>query len=125
METLSAKQQQVALLMSSGEGVSAVAEASGISRVTVHQWLKEDDAFNAYLNGLKLEIINSGMATIQSSVTMAIQTITTMMVESGSDAVRLNCAKEILNRAGISQANPIGSDDLATLQLTRSLGSFG
>ena len=50
---------------------------------------------------------------------------TTMMVESGSDAVRLNCAKEILNRAGISQANPIGSDDLATLQLTRSLGSFG
>jgi hypothetical protein len=104
METLSAKQQQVALLMSSGEGVSAVAEA--------------------YLNGLKLEIINSGMATIQSSVTLAIQTITTMMVESGSDAVRLNCAKEILNRAGISQANPIGSDDLATLQLTRSLGSF-
>ena len=46
---LSAKQTQAALLLARGDTVTTTAEQVGVNRMTIHQWLKEDDNFNAYL----------------------------------------------------------------------------
>ena len=49
---LSAKQTQAALLLARGDTVTTTAEQVGVNRLTIHQWLREDDNFNAYLNSL-------------------------------------------------------------------------
>jgi hypothetical protein len=44
------------------------------------------------------------------------------MLSSTNDVVRLNAAKEILDRAGLANDKPIGSDDVSQLQQERNFG---
>ena len=119
MKELNTKQLQAAVLLSSGATITATAEQTGITRVTLHNWLRHDDAFIAYLNSLKGELIDAGRAGLQASVALAIETINSLMAGSENDIVRLNAAKEVLNRAGINNALVIGSDDADLLKRER------
>jgi hypothetical protein len=119
MTELNAKQLQAAVLLSSGATITATAEQTGITRTTLHQWLKNDDAFIAHLNSLKHDLMNAGRAGLQASVALAIETIKSIMSDSDNDIVRLNAAKEVLSRTGIIQAQPIGSDDPERLKKER------
>jgi hypothetical protein len=101
MKELNAKQLQTAVLLSGGTTITLAAEQAGVTRVTLHQWLKNDDEFIAYLNSLKRDLVDSARAGLQASVALAIETINTIMTDSDNDVVRLNAAKEVLNRAGI------------------------
>ncbi|MFI3221481.1 MAG: phBC6A51 family helix-turn-helix protein [Methylococcaceae bacterium] len=118
-EELSAKQLQAAILIVGGASITATAAQTGLTRVTLHQWLKSDDLFIAHLNGLKQDLINAGRAGLQASVALAISTINALMTGSENDMVRLNAAKEVLNRAGINNALVIGSDNAAQLKKDR------
>ena len=118
-EELSAKQLQAAILIVGGASITATAEQISITRITLHQWLKSDDLFIAHLNGLKQDLINAGRASLQASVALAIETINSLMTDSDNGIVRLNAAKEILNRAGINNALVIGSDDADLLKRER------
>jgi hypothetical protein len=120
MTELSAKQLQAAILLSSGATITATAAQTGLTRVTLHQWLKNDDAFIAYLNSLKGELIDAGRAGLQASVALAIETINSLMTSSDNDIVRLNAAKEVLTRSGINNAPVIGSDDADLLKRERA-----
>ena len=119
MKELNTKQLQAAVLLSSGATITATAEQTGITRVTLHNWLKSDDSFIAHINSLKQDLINAGRASLQASVALAIETINSLMTGSDNDIVKLNAAKEILNRAGINNALVIGSDDAAQLKKDR------
>jgi hypothetical protein len=119
MKELNAKQLQAAMLLSGGATVTLAAEQTGITRVTLHEWLRNDDKFIAYLNSLKHDLIDAGRAGLQASVALAIETINSIMSDSDNDVVRLNAAKEVLNRAGISHAQAIGSDDAERLKKER------
>jgi len=121
MKELNAKQLQTAVLLSGGTTITLAAEQAGVTRVTLHQWLKNDDEFIAYLNSLKRDLVDSARAGLQSSVALAIETINTIMTDSDNDVVRLNAAKEVLNRAGINHAHTIGSDDAERLRKERLL----
>ena len=122
---LTAKQSQAALLLSSGETITATALKCEISRETVHQWLR-DDTFNANLNSLKREIIDAARAAIQNASTLAITTIADLMTNSDNDMCRLNAAKEILAMAGITRALDIGSDSPEALKKEREeMASWG
>ena len=121
MKELNAKQLQTAVLLSGGTTITLAAEQAGVTRVTLHQWLKNDDEFIAYLNSLKRDLVDSARAGLQASVAMAIETINTIMTDSDNDVVRLNAAKEVLNRAGINHAHTIGSDDAERLRKERLL----
>ena len=57
---LSAKQTQAALLLARGDTITTAAEQIGVNRMTIQQWLKKDDNFNAYLNSLKRELVDAG-----------------------------------------------------------------
>jgi len=119
MKELNAKQLQAAVLLSAGTTITATAEQTGITRVTLHEWLRNDDKFIAYLNSLKHDLIDAGRAGLQASVALAIETINSIMTDSDNDVVRLNAAKEVLNRAGINNAQAIGSDDAERLKKER------
>ena len=119
MTELSAKQLQAAILLVGGATVTATAAETGLTRVTLHHYLKNDDLFIAHLNGLKQDLIDSGRAGLQASVALAIETINSLMTGSDNDIVRLNAAKEVLNRAGINNALVIGSDDADLLKRER------
>ena len=120
MTELSAKQLQAAILIVGGATVTATAEQISVTRITLHQWLKSDDSFIAHINSLKQDLINAGRAGLQASVALAIETINSILKDGESDVVRLNAAKEILNRAGINNALVIGSDDAAKLKRERT-----
>jgi len=121
MKELNAKQLQTAVLLSGGTTITLAAEQAGVTRVTLHQWIKNDDEFIAYLNSLKRDLVDSARAGLQASVALAIETINTIMTDSDNDVVRLNAAKEVLNRAGINHAHTIGSDDAERLRKERLL----
>jgi len=121
MKELNAKQLQTAVLLSGGTTITLAAEQAGVTRVTLHQWLKNDDEFIAYLNSLKRDLVDSARAGLQASVALAIETINTIMTDSDNDVVRLSAAKEVLNRAGINHAHTIGSDDAERLRKERLL----
>jgi hypothetical protein len=119
MKELNAKQLQAAVLLSGGATVTLAAEQTGITRVTLHEWLRNDDNFIAHLNSLKHDLIDAGRAGLQASVALAIETINSIMTNSDNDLVRLNAAKEVLNRAGVNNTQAIGSDDAERLKKER------
>lgn len=119
---LSAKQTQAALLLARGDTITTTAEQIGVNRMTIQQWLKKDDNFNAYLNSLKREFVDAGRSAMRASIVTAIDTINQLMLSSTNDVVRLNAAKEILDRAGLANDKPIGSDDVSKLHQEREFG---
>ena len=119
---LSAKQTKAALLLARGDTITTTAEQVGVNRMTIQQWLKKDDNFNAYLNSLKREFVDAGRSAMRASIVTAIDTINQLMLSSTNDVVRLNAAKEILDRAGLANDKPIGSDDVSKLQQEREFG---
>jgi hypothetical protein len=123
MKELNAKQLQAAVLLSGGTTITLAAEQTGITRVTLHEWLKNDDNFIAHLNSLKHDLMDSASAGLQASVSLAIETINSIMIDSDNDIVRLNAAKEVLNRSGINNALTIGSDNPERLKKERVLNN--
>ncbi|GDX86046.1 hypothetical protein LBMAG43_20880 [Methylococcaceae bacterium] len=119
---LSAKQTKAALLLARGDTITTTAEQIGVNRMTIQQWLKKEDNFNAYLNSLKREFVDAGRSAMRASIVTAIDTINQLMLSSTNDVVRLNAAKEILDRAGLANDKPIGSDDVSELQQERNFG---
>ena len=119
---LNPKQTKAALLLASGDTVTTTAEQVGVNRMTVQQWLKKDDNFNAYLNSLKREFVDAGRSAMRASIVTAIDTINQLMLSSTNDVVRLNAAKEILDRAGLANDKPIGSDNVLELKQEREFG---
>lgn len=106
---LTAKQHEVALLLAAGKTITEAAKQAEAGRQTIHLWLKDDDVFIAHLNGLKSEVIEAGRAQIQTSVSLAIETICSVMKDSVNDTARLAAAKEILFMSGLSRELKIGA----------------
>ena len=73
---LSAKQTQAALLLARGDTITTAAEQVGVNRLTIHQWLREDDNFNAYLNSLKRELVDAGRSAMISAEKSHIENFT-------------------------------------------------
>lgn len=76
MMELSAKQTKAALLLARGDTITAAAEQIGVNRMTIQQWLKKDDNFNAYLNSLKRELVDAGRSAMISTEKSHIENFT-------------------------------------------------
>ncbi|MDD5277043.1 MAG: hypothetical protein PHR16_13290 [Methylovulum sp.] len=107
-----------------GRPITTTAEQAATTRTTVYSWLKNDDAFIAYFNGLKSEIQEAARAAIQSKAALAIETIADLMTGSENDAVRLAAAKEVLVMAGVSKPVHIGSDSPDKLRKGRAMDNL-
>ena len=116
-----AYQKKAAICLASGDTEEDTAQQVGVHVSIIHKWLGEDD-FNAYLNSLKREFVDAGRSAMRASIVTAIDTINQLMLSSTNDVVRLNAAKEILDRAGLANDKPIGSDNVAELKQEREFG---
>ena len=76
MMELSAKQTKAALLLARGDTITTAAEQVGVNRMTIQQWLKKDDNFNAYLNSLKRELVDAGRSAMISAEKSHIENFT-------------------------------------------------
>jgi DNA-binding LacI/PurR family transcriptional regulator len=91
-----------------GATVSAAAEAAGVSRETVHRWLRNDWQFRASLNRARRELQESVNARLLACSHKAADNIA-QAIESGD--VRLSLV--ILRGLGALSGNPptLGTDD--------------
>ena len=93
-------------LIANGFSIVDTAEYCKISRITIHNWLKNDEFFVKYINELKLENIEILKNKMQHAAYFAISTMTELMSDSMSDVVKLNAAKEILAMVGFTKDSP-------------------
>jgi transposase-like protein len=93
---LNPKQTKAALLLASGDTVTATAEQVGVNRMTIHQWLKEDDNFNAYLNSLKREFVDAGRSAMISAEKSHIENFTEKKIKKINAKTEQGLKKTVL-----------------------------
>jgi hypothetical protein len=99
---LSQNQKLAACALARGETVTDAAVVAGVSRVTVHAWVRDDSVFLAYLNKLKEENLEAARTSIQSAALTAVKTLVKIMESSKNDSARISAAKEILAMCGLT-----------------------
>jgi len=122
-KNLTAAQEQAILLLASGETVTATADAVGVSRQTVSEWVNRDPDFIATLNTLRQETLDAGADRLRNMVEKALGA-----VEAGFDSEELS-AKEraalgmaLLKQVGLSErAGSTGNTDAASIRSARAL----
>ena len=100
-----------AQLLATGCSISAAAEGAGCGRHTVHAWLKNDDVFLAFLNGLKNEQVETTRSMLRMAAASAIDVLVDIMKSSPSDATRMNAATKIIEMSGIVSDKPANFND--------------
>ena len=128
-KSLTAAQEQAILLLASGETVTATADAVGVSRQTVSEWVNRDPDFIAALNRIRQETLDAGADRLRNMVGAALDA-----VEAGFDSEELS-AKEraalgmaLLKNVGLVQrASAVGStnaDDIRSSQVLSDMLNF-
>ncbi len=107
-ESLTPQQQHAVELLMAGLTVSAVAEAVGVSRETVHRWRRQDRSFVAAMNRARRDAHEATMARLLSVWSKAADNLAAA-VEQGD----LKASLAVLRGIGMleGEAPSIGSDD--------------
>ena len=102
---LNPKQTKAALLLASGDTVTATAEQVGVNRMTIHQWLREDDNFNAYLNSLKREFVDAGRSAMISAEKSHIENFTEKKIKKINAKTEQGLKKTVLKWRQLDKNN--------------------
>jgi len=96
--TLSPVQAQVVAALAAGASISAAAQAAGIHRSTIHNWLKAP-AFSTEFDTSRQEYTDSLRDQLRDLSTLALDTIRQLLENPETPAsVRLRAAQLVLNR---------------------------
>ncbi|NNF28952.1 MAG: hypothetical protein HKN73_17130 [Gemmatimonadetes bacterium] len=110
---LSPQQFAVLELLVGGATVTDAAKHSGVSRSTIHRWLKNDFAFQAELNRTRNGLQEATLRTLLSVAHRAAQNVAEA-IEGGDLSVSLKILKGI---GALSGAPPrVGADDADVLR---------
>ena len=63
------------MVLASGQTVTATAEAVGVTRQTVSEWLNQDADFQASLNALRAEALEAGADRLRNLVCVALDAV--------------------------------------------------
>jgi hypothetical protein len=111
------KQAQAVEAIASGADVARAADASGVDRETLRDWLEHDAAFIARVNRAKTERAEQLRAEVRDLASQAIATLRVLV--SGPEtpaAVRLRAALAILQAADAMRTETIGSASVSEIQ---------
>ena len=97
---LSAKQIQALPLLIAGLTSKAVAEEIGVSPQTLTEWRKNSE-FEAYLNELKLEALNSARDQLRYSAQVAVDGLRELAHDCPNHEIRRKSCIDILNAIGM------------------------
>ena len=125
-KNLTATQEKALLLLASGETVTATAEAVGVSRQTVSEWVNGDADFIAQLNRIRQEVLDAGADKLRGMVEKALDA-----VEAGFDSEELSTKDKaslgmaLLKQVGLSErAGSAGNTDAASIRSSRALADM-
>ena len=96
-EKLTRKQEQAIGALLSEQTLGGAAEKVGVSEVTIRRWLKLPDFLAAYREARR-EVVEKSVAQMQQS-SWAASTTLIRLLGSGSDSIRLQAARTILDQA--------------------------
>lgn len=96
---------KMAYFFTQGYNINDISAAMQIGRTTVQKALKSDE-FKEIVNGLTLEVVNVARMFLATSGIKAVKTIIDCM-DSPNDRVRLQAAKEVLDRIGLTEPTKI------------------
>jgi hypothetical protein len=103
----------------SGKSVTAAATAAGVSRQTVHRWLRTDPAVIAAWNAGRLELLQvtrGRLLRLGEKAVSVIEETLNLPSYRHNHSVRLRAAQAVLGMLGTDKPDPVGSveaDDLA------------
>lgn len=109
LSTLSTEQQTVIAVLTDGRSVVAAAEAAGIHRTSIYQWMKHDGPFLSALNLARIERESQMAEQLRDLKGRAFSAISTLLDDpSTPPQVRLKAALSILERtrASSDRMNP-------------------
>lgn len=96
---------KMAYYFSQGYNINDISAAMSIGRTTVQNALRSDE-FKEVVNSLTLEVVNVARMFLATSGIQAVKTIIDCM-NSPNDRVRLQAAKEVLDRIGLTEPTKI------------------
>src|SRR3954452_2399171 len=102
----------------SGKSVTAAAAAAGVSRQTLHRWLRGDPAMIAALNAGRLELLQVTRGRLLKLGDKAVEVVEQTLGDTSyhAKALRFRAALEVLRMLGVNKPEPVGTidaDDLA------------
>ena len=115
--TLTPQQAEIVHALSQGATITAAAQASGLHRTTVYNWLKTQPAFESAVEQARADYILTLRDDLKSMSCLALSTLRSILETSDIPAaVRLKAALAVLHRPefpvpGWSLPEPTGSPD--------------
>lgn len=100
-------QEQVAILMASGESITSISERLNLNRSTIYQWQKKQ-SFKCFLNQQRKdakENLRNGLFGLHDSALKAVIDC----LKSDNESIKLRTAMYIISRV---ERQPIGSTDI-------------
>lgn len=126
MAKLTANQEQAILLLARGETVTATAEAVGVSRQTVSEWVNRDADFIAELNRVRKETLDAGADKLRGMVQKALDAL-----QAGFDSEDLTTRERaqlgmaLLKNVGLVQrASAVGSTSAGDIRNSQALSDI-
>ena len=99
ISTLSTPQQQVVNALAQGSTITAAAEATGIHRTTVHNWIKDQPDFAKAVLDARAEVIHTLRDQLKHLSFRSLATLQSLLDDPNTPhAVRLKTALAILER---------------------------
>jgi hypothetical protein len=98
--SLKPSQIQAAILLSEGKKQKEVAESVGCTQETISHW-KQLPSFEALLNSLRLDALESAREAIRFNVGAAVSTLAELCVSAGSEEVRRKASVNLIEVAGV------------------------
>ena len=112
---LAPAQYRAITAMVGGATITAAAEAAGVSRPTVYNWLDGSPAFVAELNKLRAEQRDAIRDELRGLAPIAVVTLRRLL-ECSSPSVRLRAALAVLDRVGAEAIGPTDAGKIAVSQ---------
>jgi hypothetical protein len=96
---LSPRQEQVALLMASGNTEGQAAFQTGCGARTIRSWLRSSPAFSRRIADLRAQMTSAALGRLTASMCRAADTLDQLAASAAAETVRLGASRAILELA--------------------------
>lgn len=110
-QTLDAAQHRVLWLLTHGQSITSAAKLGGVTRMTVHRWLKSDAKFQAAYHAWRQVLLESAQTSLMATLDQAVQTIRKAIADGNVAA-----ALKLVEKLGAMHQPPPTCTDAAQLE---------
>jgi transposase len=123
MVHLNAKQEKAAVMLVSGMTAREVAAEVGVTAETISRW-KADANFEAYMNQLRWEALDSARESLRTAARMAAQGLVEIIQNAKTEETKRKACRDVLELVGYTKPElwgwGAGETDPAKIEASRS-----